>query len=82
MSDTHEYPTVKLGSRVKIRETDSAEVETFQVVPPAEADVLANKIPPHSPMAQALLGARPGDTIVYEAPAGSIELHVVDVADD
>jgi transcription elongation GreA/GreB family factor len=82
MTDTNEHATVKLGSRVRIREADSAEVETFHVVPPAEVDVLANKIPPNSPMAQALLGSKPGDTVEYEAPAGAIELHVVDVADD
>jgi transcription elongation GreA/GreB family factor len=82
MTDSNENLTVKLGSRVQIREADSTEIETFRVVPPAEVDLLANKIPPNSPMAQALLGSKPGDTVEFEAPAGAIELHVVDVDDN
>lgn len=80
MSNSNDPDTVQLGSCVQIREADSSEVETFHVVPPAEVDVLANKIPPNSPMAQALLGSKPGDTVAYEAPSGSIALHVIDVS--
>jgi transcription elongation GreA/GreB family factor len=29
-----------------------------------------------------LLGSKPGDTVEFEAPAGAIELHVVDVDDN
>lgn len=69
---------VVVGSVVKVRDSDGDEL-TYFVAPPE------NKVPgyllasPSSPVGEALLGARPGDTVTYEAPGGTFTLEVLDV---
>lgn len=36
-------------------------------------------VSPSSPLGRAMIGARPGDVVRYEAPAGPVEVTVVDV---
>ena len=36
-------------------------------------------VSPSSPLGKAMIGARPGDVVRYEAPAGPVEVTVVDV---
>jgi transcription elongation factor GreA len=68
--------TVEVGSVVAVRDDDGAETEFF-VAPPE------NKVPgyllasPSSPLGRALLGARPGETVAYEAPAGTFTFEVI-----
>ena len=42
---------------------------------PEDYDVVS----PSSPLGRAMIGARPGDVVRYEAPAGPVEVTVVDV---
>ena len=69
---------VVIGSVVKVRDGDGDEYSYF-VAPPE------NKVPgyllasPSSPVGAALLGARRGDTVTYEAPGGTFTLEVLDV---
>ncbi|RLC62589.1 MAG: transcription elongation factor GreA [Chloroflexi bacterium] len=68
---------VVLGSRVTIVEKGIEEVETFRIVGPAEANPTTGNVSNESPLGQALLGRRVGDTVTVEAPAGEIVFRIV-----
>ena len=52
---------------------------SYQVVGSQEADPMNGRISEESPFGKALLGAREGDLVVVEAPAGNIEYKVKSV---
>ena len=62
--------TVKLGSTVTVY-NEKLEM-TYVVVGEYEADPTNRKISHDSPLGQALIGKRIGDTVEYEAPVGKI----------
>lgn len=71
VTDVDEDPQiVELGDEVDI-EFEDGEVETFVLVHPVEASTDDASISVNSPLSQALLGHRPGDTVRVEAPAGT-----------
>lgn len=61
---------VKLGSTVTVYNTDHE--ATYVVVGEYEADPLEKKISHDSPLGQALIGKKIGDTVEYEAPVGKV----------
>lgn len=69
---------VRLGSTVRIRDEDGAE-ETWQVVSPEEADSMAGSISTESPVGDALVGCRQGESLTVSTPAGDIVYTVLDV---
>lgn len=71
--------TVRLGSTVQIRDEDG-EVETWQVVSHEEADSLAGSISTESPVGEALLGCREGESLTVSTPAGDIVYTVLSVS--
>lgn len=68
--------TVEIGARVTIQEGREPE-ETFQVVGPQEADPRKGRISHDSPIGQALLGHKPGETISVSTPGGEINLKIL-----
>ena len=62
---------VVVGSVVKVRETDSKEEFEYKIVGPVEADPGQSKISNESPVGQALLGSKVGDTCSVTTPNGS-----------
>ncbi len=55
---------------------------TYTIVGDVEADIPAGKIGATSPLAQALLGARRGQRVVWHRPAGDLSLRVESIAYD
>ena len=70
--------SVGLGSMVRIRDEDG-EVETWQVVSPEEADSTTGSISTESPVGEALVGCREGQSLTVSTPAGSIVYTVLEV---
>ena len=70
---------VHLGSNVTVEEEGFGK-ETYQIVGSAEADPLKGKISNESPIGQALLGARAGDSVTAETPNGQIVFKVIKIA--
>ena len=62
--------SVSFGSTVTIQR--KGRMQTFRIVGVDEADASKGWISHRSPMAQAILGARAGDTIEAEEPLGEI----------
>ncbi|MDB5218914.1 MAG: Transcription elongation factor GreB [Myxococcaceae bacterium] len=68
---------VALGARVTVQ-SDKSDVErTVVIVTPDEVGLVPSGISAASPLAQALLGAMPGDTVELDLPRGTEELTIV-----
>ena len=75
----HDDYVVRLGCRITVEDVESGDEESYQVVGSQEADPMNGRISEESPFGKALLGAREGDIVVVEAPAGNIEYKVKSV---
>ena len=69
---------VALGSHVTVT-FDDGETETWVIVSPEEASAIDGRVSTESPVGQALLGARDGDTISVLTPGGEVAYTVVSV---
>lgn len=80
ISDTDEdSDTVTLGRKITFRELPDGEEESYTIVGTAEADPLGFKISNSSPIAQAILGKRLGDTATIDSPGGSFDVKIIKI---
>jgi transcription elongation factor GreA len=63
--------TVHFGSTVHVVDEESGRPSTFTLVGPTEADLKTGRLSAESPMAQALMGAGPGDVVEVATPRGA-----------
>ena len=70
---------VAFGARVTV-EDETGRLVAYEIVGPDEMDVAAGRISIASPVAQALLGKRAGDTVMLRRPKGNMEVTIVSVA--
>lgn len=68
---------VQLGSKVKLK---NGTIKEFQVVGTVEADPLNGKISDESPIGQALLGKKVGDSVEIKTSAETITYHIVEIS--
>ena len=68
---------VVFGAVVTISDADSEEEFTYQIVGVDEADVKKGMISVLSPLARALIGKKPGDTVVVQSPKGDREYEII-----
>jgi transcription elongation factor GreA len=61
---------VEFGATVHVVDEQTGRAQTFTLVGPTEADLKSGKLSAESPMAQALMGAGPGDVVEVAAPSG------------
>lgn len=71
---------VTIGSTVSVRDPYTDEVDTYTLVPPAQADIATNRISSLTPVAHALYGRRAGDEVEVIAPGGPIRLVIESVS--
>jgi transcription elongation GreA/GreB family factor len=69
---------VRFGASVQT-EDESGAKHTFTIVGEDEADVVHGKVSWQSPLATALIGAKVGDTVTWNRPAGKTTLEVLDI---
>ncbi len=76
--DKSTLPTdqVVFGSKVKVYDVKFKETEEFELVGPGEEDYDNNKILANSPMGQALMGKKVGDSAEVKAPAGVLKYQI------
>ena len=69
---------VEVGSVVTVVDSDGDEMEFFVA---SQENKLSGMLlaSPESPLGSALLGKSVGDTVEYEAPAGSLQVKVIEV---
>ena len=85
VSQVVEYKTmgvedrVIFGSTVTIKNLESEEEKTYQIVGDAEADIARNTISFTTPMARALIKKEIGEFVEVETPGGTKEYEVTEI---
>lgn len=69
---------VYFGAWVTVEDEDGGR-KTYRIVGPDESDARAGAISSESPVARALLGKKPGDSVMVIRPKGPVELQVVGI---
>ena len=75
--------TVHIGSKIEVDLTSSTGAQSrrdFKIVGSNEADPRNGKISDESAVGKALIGARVGDTVEVETPAGISKYHIVTIS--
>ena len=67
---------VSLGSKVDILDNDTNELMTYEIVGTTEADVEMGRISNESPIGNALLGRKAGETLTVSVPVGNVSLTI------
>ncbi len=67
---------VSLGSKVDILEDESKEIMSYEIVGTTEADVEAGRISNESPIGNALLGRKAGESISVAVPSGIVSITI------
>lgn len=68
---------VSIGNVVTIQYDDEDDTEEYTIVGSTEADPFENKISNESPIAQAILGSKKGDTVVVSSPNGEYNVTIL-----
>ena len=85
ISQVVEYTTmgvedrVIFGSTVTIKDLESEEIKTYQIVGDAEADIENNTISFTTPMARSLIKKELGEFVEVETPGGLKEYEITDI---
>lgn len=69
------HTKVSLGSKVEVK--NGAKTYSYIVVGPVEADPLEGKISNESPIGEALMGKKVGDSVTITTPKGKINYDIV-----
>jgi transcription elongation factor GreA len=70
---------VSTGVIVSLRYAGDDEVERYLIGSIEERREGINVISPNSPLGQALMGHKVGDTVRYDAPSGELEVELVEI---
>ncbi len=70
---------VGLGKSVVLDDLTNDEQIEYTIVSPFEAELLKGRISSESPLATAILGAKVGDEVAAEVPAGTLRLRIAAV---
>ena len=71
--------TVQIGNIVKVHDMEFDEDISYTIVGSTEVNLAENKISNESPLGKALIGAKKGDTVEVNAPAGIIKYKILDL---
>jgi transcription elongation factor GreA len=70
---------VVFASQVVLENVDSGEEVEYRLVGPEESDIAAGLISVTSPLGRAMLGRKPGDEVVLQAPGGKRVYELVEI---
>ena len=77
--DEVDLDVVNIVCLVRVLDIEYNEEEEYKLVGSSEASSLQNKISNESPFGKALIGAKVGDVVEVEAPAGVVEYKVLSI---
>ena len=77
--DDMDADKVNIGCKVKIRDMEYKEEAVYRIVGSTEANSLKNKISNESPIGKAIMGAKVGQTVKVETPAGLLKYKVLEI---
>ncbi len=79
VEDEVDLERINIGCRVKIRDLAENEDLEYKIVGSSEANSLQGKISNESPVGKALIGAKKGETVSVETPAGTFKYKVLKI---
>jgi len=71
--------TVQVGNTVKVLDIEFDEEESYTIVGSTEVDLSQNRISNESPIGSALMGAKKGQVVEAQAPAGVIKYKIISI---
>jgi transcription elongation factor GreA len=71
--------SVLFGCRILLENLDTGETTNYQLVGPDESNIEAGRISVSSPLGRALIGKKPGDEVVIQAPGGKREYELIEI---
>lgn len=77
--DEVDLDVVNIGCLVHVLDIEYNEEEEYKLVGSSEASSLQNKISNESPFGKALIGAKVGEVVEVEAPAGVVKYKVLSI---
>ena len=77
--DEVDLERINIGCMVKIHDVEYDEDLEYKIVGSTEANSLKGKISNESPVGRALIGAKVGDTVEVETPAGMSSYKVLEI---
>jgi regulator of nucleoside diphosphate kinase len=72
--------TVRLNSKIKIKEVENDKVLEFILVTPDKADIKERKISVLAPIGTALIGFREGQKVKWQVPSGKKTFIIMEVS--
>jgi transcription elongation factor GreA len=72
--------TVVFGARVRVKDLDMEEEETFELVGPGQEDYDNNKILTTSPIGAGLIGKKLGEVAEIDVPMGKIRFEILEIS--
>ena len=79
VEDEVDYTTISVGCKVTVHDMEYDEDMQFQIVGSTEANSLQGKISNESPVGKALIGAKQGQIVDVELPAGIMQYEVLNI---
>ena len=80
VEDEVDLDRISVGCKVKVYDYEFEEEMEFKIVGSTEANSLVGKISNESPVGQALIGKKVGDTVSVETQAGEIKYKVLEIS--
>ena len=80
MEDEVDFDKINVGCKVKVFDVTFDEEMEFKIVGSTEANSLEGKISNESPVGQALMGRKVGETVDVETQAGNIQYKVLEIS--
>ena len=79
VEDEVDLDKINIGCKVQIRDLELNEVFEYKLVGSTEANSLKGQISNESPVGHALIGAKKGDVVEVETPAGVLKYEVLEI---
>lgn len=70
---------VSVGTTVRVKDVDTGDEDEYAIVGANESDPYENKISNESPVGAGLLGAKKGQIVTIEIPAGKLHYEVLEI---
>jgi transcription elongation factor GreA len=75
----HHSTVIEVGSTATIQKEGDKEKRVFTIVGSEEADMATGKISNRSPLGEALLKKKKGDTVTFMTPKGAVQYKVLSI---
>lgn len=79
VEDEVDLDKINIGCVVRIKDMEAKQELTYKIVGSTEANSLKGKISNESPVGRALMGAKVGETVKVEVPAGVLKYKVLEI---